>query len=253
MKSQIFKQMNKRPVVAVSLGGRDRLIDCARKAVKLGADLIEIRIDTLQPGVRGRIGPLLARMRKASGLPLIGTVRSPGEREPGSKGQGLREEERMKIYRSILPHVELVDVEILSDSINERVIREAHRLGKKVILSYHDFQAMPSQEMIDDLAGRFRRLSGDILKIAGTPSNKREVGTFLNACLSLNGIRRIFIAMGDLGIVSRLMGFSFGSCLTYGRLNRATAPGQIALGDLVQCSRALYPPSRHLLNKGRKK
>ena len=42
----------------------------------------------------------------------------------------------------------------------------------------------------------------------------------------------ITMSMSKLGVVSRLCGEVFGSCLTFGALEKTSAPGQINIGQL---------------------
>lgn len=40
------------------------------------------------------------------------------------------------------------------------------------------------------------------------------------------------MSMGQLGVVSRVTGDSFGSCATFGAVGQTSAPGQIPVNDL---------------------
>ena len=61
-----------------------------------------------------------------------------------------------------------------------------------------------------------------------------------SAIAELNKIAKVFIAMGNLGFLSRIVGFSYGSCLTYGYVQNSMAPGQIPVKDLAQICRTFY-------------
>jgi 3-dehydroquinate dehydratase-1 len=42
----------------------------------------------------------------------------------------------------------------------------------------------------------------------------------------------ITMAMGGLGVVSRIAGEAFGSCLSFGSVGEGSAPGQVSAGEL---------------------
>lgn len=237
----VLKQLNHRPLVVASLDGHCDLLVCAKKALQEGADLIEVRVDTLHSRERRDLPAILASIRDVCPLPVIATVRSPIEQGSRSGTYKLDDEERKRIFEAVLPQVDLIDIELSSTSINEALVKLAHREKKKVILSYHDFNSVPSESRIEKLVKQFHDLPGDILKIAATPRTPEEVGKLMTACLSLNHITRVFIAMGEMGMISRVAGFSFGSCLTYGFVSKTIAPGQLSVQDLVRQCRFFYP------------
>lgn len=234
--SKIWKELNTRPLIVAALGGEENLIHSAKKAARIGADLIEIRMDTLPIQKRRDISSLLTSIKQSARLPMIATVRSPSEQEPKRGLFKLDDAERKSIFETVLPQVEVIDVELSSKSFNHPIVQLARRLGKKVILSYHDFHSAPSEKKVRQLVQEFKNLSGDILKIAAMPKNALALKNFLTICADLNEINRVFIAMGKLGAVSRIAGFAFGSCLTYGFVNKTLAPGQISIQELVKFS-----------------
>lgn len=236
-----LKSLNRRPLIAATLFRGDNLIHAARKASRLGADFIEVRMDSFPPKERGGLGALLKKIKKSVPLPIIATARSPKEQEPRKELFRLDAQERRALLEAVLPLVEMIDVELSSKEINASLVKQAHRLGKKAILSYHDFHSMPSEEKIQRLAQEFKSLSGDIFKVAATPKNELDIGKFLSLCSSLNQMERIFIAMGRTGALSRIAGFSFGSCLTYGHINKKIVPGQISVRKLVELCKLFYP------------
>ncbi|OGR82097.1 MAG: hypothetical protein A2636_03215 [Elusimicrobia bacterium RIFCSPHIGHO2_01_FULL_64_10] len=221
-------------LVVASLGRRENLISGARRAERLGAGAVEIRIDSLPARDRTRAGEIFARLKKVCSIPLIATVRSFAEQDPAAKRTRLSEPARLKLYGSVLPFADMVDVELDSDRVNRDVVRLARESGRTVILSSHDFRSVPGPGSIRRLVKKFRSLRGDILKVAAAPQDSKSLAEFLLACLRLKDIPRAFIAMGPLGLVSRIGAGDFGSCLTYGSLKSGYAPGQVPLQDLIK-------------------
>ncbi|MFN7065921.1 MAG: type I 3-dehydroquinate dehydratase, partial [Aquificaceae bacterium] len=52
---------------------------------------------------------------------------------------------------------------------------------------------------------------------------------------------KILIAMGEYGRASRLMGFVFGSVISYSFIGSSVAPGQIELEEMVRLRSLLFP------------
>jgi 3-dehydroquinate dehydratase / shikimate dehydrogenase len=94
------------------------------------------------------------------------------------------------------------------------------------VLSHHDFQGVPAD--LADQVRAMRATGADIVKVAVAAES-------LGDCLTLKrGLgddeRRIGIAMGPAGQLTRLWPAWIGSCWTFGG---TAAPGQIATADLV--------------------
>jgi 3-dehydroquinate dehydratase-1 len=110
-------------------------------------------------------------------------------------------------------------------------VRAAHRAGRPVVLSFHDLLGTPSRAAIVDRLVTQQRLGADVVKLACTPGTPEDVLTVLAATAEYAGRPdarpAITMAMGPLGVVSRLAGETFGSVLTFGTVGAASAPGQV--------------------------
>ncbi|NOT28735.1 MAG: type I 3-dehydroquinate dehydratase [Acidobacteria bacterium] len=185
----------------------------AARDAATASDLVELRldgVDDLQVA-----GALPGRQR-----PTIVTCRPVWE---GGRFEG-DEESRLRLLSEALElGAEYVDVEW-------RAVRDTARFpgfealmragGDRVIVSSHDFDAMPQ-----DLAVRahaMRRSGARMIKIAATPAR-------LTDTLALRDIAReggaVVIGMGNTGLSTRLLATRFGSRWTYG--GNGVAPGQI--------------------------
>jgi 3-dehydroquinate dehydratase-1 len=240
----ILKQLNHRPLVVAVVEGRRPVVETARKAAQLGADLIELRIDLFSARDRLDIASVARAARKAANRPVLATVRSAREQGLRPRAGALKDRERIPLFQAVLPEADLIDVELASAKTLAPVLKSARKLKKMTILSHHDFRGMPSDPAIQRLVRQFKTLGGGILKVAATPKNTRDTDRLLNQCADLPDINRAFIAMGEPGSISRIAGFAFGSCLTYGFVEKSVAPGQIPLEDLVRHCRFFYPPKR---------
>ena len=78
-------------------------------------------------------------------------------------------------------------------------------------------------------------LGADIAKIAVMPNSPADVLTLLSAteqAFRTLSCPVISMSMKGTGLVSRLSGEIFGSCLTFGSVGGASAPGQIDVTEL---------------------
>ena len=104
------------------------------------------------------------------------------------------------------------------------------------IVSSHDFKKTPDKETIVSKLQKMQILGADIPKIAVMPNSKQDVLTLLSATeeMATNYADRpiITMSMDKTGVISRLCGEVFGSSVTFGSVQKASAPGQINVSDL---------------------
>ncbi|HNG45231.1 MAG TPA: type I 3-dehydroquinate dehydratase [Elusimicrobiota bacterium] len=239
--------LGRRPLVVASIGDAAHLAVDARRAAKDGADVIEIRADLFPKSVLKPepLRRLIKSVREAAHRPLLLTLRI-GE-EGGGLSPHFREQDRLALFRAALSDVQGVDIELSANEINRHVEFEAHKRGRFVVVSAHDFGKTPSNAVLSGLARKAKRLGADVLKVAARPRRRIDVERLMDFCAKSGFRRRVFIAMGPLGEATRRDGFRWGSCLTYGFVRRRLAPGQLPVKALAEASRALLrkaAPSR---------
>jgi 3-dehydroquinate dehydratase-1 len=80
----------------------------------------------------------------------------------------------------------------------------------------------------------------DIIKIAAMARDAEDVARLMcfTAARSEN---MVSIAMGEHGAISRIIAPLFGSLFTYAFVDKAVAPGQIPLEELVKELKKYYP------------
>ena len=84
----------------------------------------------------------------------------------------------------------------------------------------------------------------DIRKLAVMPSCPEDVLALLLATVAANRTGEqpvITMSMSSLGAISRVAGQIFGSCVTFGTVGTASAPGQLELSDLKHFLHKLQP------------
>jgi len=106
----------------------------------------------------------------------------------------------------------------------------------RVILSFHDFQSTPDSGALLATISEMVRQGADIAKIACMPRHAGDVLRLLDLTLTA---RRMFpavplctMAIGGLGVLTRVAGFLFGSDMSFAVGQTASAPGQIPIAEL---------------------
>ncbi len=200
--------------------GKDPVASAAT-AKKLGADILELRIDLLEEDA----GRILKDVKK-TGLPIIITNRAKNE---GGAWNGT-EDERIRTLLSLMPVADAIDIE-LSANMRDAVVKKAKSSGKTVIISTHDFQKTPDFDSMTGIIKESFDAGADIAKLAVMPGSLDDVLHLLKVTLHAGGAV-CTIAMGETGRHSRVIAPVYGSVMTYGYVETATAPGQLRVDEL---------------------
>lgn len=232
------------PKICVPLTGADvAALRAEAASLRPGdADLVELRIDHLADvDDAGAVDDALGAVRALlPDTPLLFTFRT--REEGGEHSLDPSGYEELLTAAIASGRIDAVDVEMRTErERRERIVDAAHRAGVAVVMSSHDFVTTPDR---DEIVGRLmtqQDLGADVVKIAVMPADAADVLTLLEATVAYSstvGARpAITMAMGALGLVTRLAGETFGSCLTFGSVGRPSAPGQIdarALRDVLE-------------------
>lgn len=203
----------------------DEVAAAIERAAQL-ADVIELRLDCL-----ANFDDAAAVLKRASGAraQMILTVRSPVEGGHNTLDSATRKQ----FWLSLSADAEesMLDVEL---ELIEQFMRAGTALNyDRVICSYHAFTDQP------DLGAIYRRMTATparILKIAITAEDA-------TGCLPIfdlidkaqtDGRQIIAIAMGQPGVMTRVLGPARGAFLTFASLDEhsTTAPGQLTAEQL---------------------
>ena len=263
------------PAVAVSLTGPSlaQARSQARSAIDAGADVLELRVDLLEEtGALAAPDPLDAATAAAqvleclrglgeiiaadgadagAGAPLLLTCRTAAE---GGRAH-LDDTAYGSLLRSVLDGLTdwtperrpaAIDVEVQRGCLPQ-VCAQAHALGIDVVASFHDFEATPADEVLEEVLARMAREGADLAKIAVWPTSADDVARLLGVCARATagagtglGVPVAAMSMGALGAVSRVAP-AFGAALTFAVVPdeqgqaRASAPGQLPLQDVRRC------------------
>ncbi len=187
-----------------------------------GADLIELRVDLFTQTDPDYVEDLVLSVKEEK-LGTILTIRIPQE---GGREVPTREE----IFRKVSPLCNFVDLELRERNL---IVKVKERLKKgKLILSYHNFEFTPPTWVLREFLREGHRY-GAIPKIAVMPRSSDDVARLLWTAYQ-EKYPKILIAMGEIGRISRIAGFLFGSVISYASLKEALAPGQLSLKEMVK-------------------
>ncbi|MGT2910744.1 type I 3-dehydroquinate dehydratase [Streptococcus cameli] len=226
-----------RPNIIVPLVGKteEEILAAASQAKELDCDVIEWRIDFYQDVENPKqVAALSHQVATAAGKPVLVTFRTA--KEGGVRD--LSDELYFDIYTTVLEEgkADLIDVELfMPEAEVASLIALAKDKGVKVVMCNHDFDATPAKEEIVSRLKRMEEKEADICKIAVMPQSKQDVLTLLSATAeAYDSIAQplITMSMGALGMVSRVSGEVFGSSATFGAAAKASAPGQVPVGEL---------------------
>jgi len=200
------------------------------------ADLIEFRLDCLDPMVLQNSLIRLSDVRKQINCPAIVTFRP---QEQGGRRQ-LDFDSRLRFWLShAWPSSDFVDMEL--DLIQRFFTLENSKSvdWSRVICSFHDFDCVPGQ--LDFIYEQMRATPARVLKIAVWANDVTDCIPVFKLFSQAREENRelIAIAMGTAGMATRILGPSLGGFLTYGaaETDRATAPGQITARELKETYR----------------
>lgn len=223
------------PKICVPLVGKNiKELQEGVAALKPGDyDIVELRIDWLDEVDKPEsVKAAIAAVRKAlpDSAPLLFTFRTL--KEGGNRAIEPDAYEALNALAVSTGLVDAVDVEMFTEREHvKRIVANAHKAGIKVVMSSHDFHKTPPREEIVQRLVTQQELQADVVKIAVMPQTRRDVVTLIEATeeFATDKATRpaITMSMGGLGVVSRLTGETFGSCLTFGAVGTASAPGQV--------------------------
>ena len=84
---------------------------------------------------------------------------------------------------------------------------------------------------------KMQQMGADIPKLAVMPQSKRDLLALLEVTLEMSEALEcpiVTMSMSSIGMVSRLVGETFGSVLTFGAVGQRSAPGQPGARELAE-------------------
>jgi 3-dehydroquinate dehydratase/shikimate dehydrogenase len=183
-----------------------------------GVDCVEVRLDYLK-------NPQQAKDVRWDRLPVpvIATCRGV---ERGGLFRGSIEEEAEILQDAARNGARYVDIDY----------RYARSMPPAdVIASYHNFKETPSD--LDDIAARAIAGNGQIAKVATQVNRWSDNRRLLDLLARPRSKPLIVTGMGDIGQITRIVGPSRGSFLSYAASTRQAAPGQLTVKEMLETYR----------------
>jgi len=189
------------------------VLQSAKKAIELGADILEFRIDALEDPDPDEVQEIISNIN----YPLIATNRIHSE---GGFFNG-SERERTSILIKAAKYADIVDIELQTD---RKMREEVIKASKSTIISYHNFKKTPSFEELLNVVKKEKEI-GDIAKFAVMPNDTKDTLIVLKVLSEVQNT--IGIAMGEIGKYTRIVAPLFGSPITFASVDNESAPGQL--------------------------
>ena len=234
-----------KPLVCVSVMDEERLgiVDEIKRLVENGVEMVEWRVDAFS-GVKS---PNAVRQVLQEIAPIVkDTILVFTFRSKEQGGECSLSSEKVYDLHQVAAEsrvVDFIDVEYFYTEDADVEIYNLQKMGVKVITSHHDFHETPSSDVLFMLLEQMNHSNADIVKMAMMPNSTEDVLRLLE---ETNHFHKrypkqplITMAMGKLGVISRVAGETFGSCVTFGAGKNASAPGQIEMKRLAQILDAL--------------
>jgi len=211
----------------------DEMREGISRAIKQGADLVELRIDDLRSKIAWE--ELLQK-----DLPTM--LANHPEREGGSSKGG--EENRVKLLlEGIERGVSCVDIELSTPKkLRELVVSKAKKSGVTVLMSHHDISKTPPLESLMKITENLEEEGCDIAKIVTFAKSPSDGLCMLNFLVQAQGkvtVPIVAFAMGDYGRITRFVAPIFGSPIIYATAWKKTGPGQLDVATMKQWTREL--------------
>ena len=217
------------PKIVAVIKGEEEL---ARQAEESGADIIEVRVDLYELYAVATIREKLEKIKSVTKLPILATIRRI---EEGGMFMG-KEGERKEIFKGIFDKIDAVDIELNAHEIVDDVLEEALRHHVTTILSHHDYYNTAPYDDLKSVVGKALTKESDIFKIATRANRSEDVIALLRVLLehTRRSSDRLMtaISLGGIGSISRIAFPFFGSCITYGFIDEANAPGQLSVSHV---------------------
>ncbi|XHG07077.1 hypothetical protein AWENTII_010239 [Aspergillus wentii] len=209
------------------------------KAVCVGSDAVELRVDLLKdPASDGDIpsadyvSEQMSFLRSQTSLPLIFTIRTQGQ---GGRFPDDAHDAAKQLYAlAFRSGCEFVDLEIAFPDELLRTVTEM-KGHSKIIASHHDPKGELSWENMSWIKFYNRALEyGDVIKLVGVAKNlddNTSLRKFKSWAQEAHDVPLIAINMGDNGQLSRILN-GFMTPVSHPSLPFKAAPGQLSATEI---------------------
>ena len=208
----------KRPRICAVIVSKD--LDAIR-AIEPLVELFEVRIDLIGDGWQ--------ELAKQLNQPWIACNRCA---EEGGKWAGDEARRIDELLKAVKLGAEIVDIELGTRNLEEAIPVIKQRA--KCLLSFHELEKTPSLDRMKGIVNRQLAAGADICKVITTAQRFEDNLNVLQLITEFPQTKIVSLAMGPLGLASRILCPLVGGDFTYASIEKGkeSAPGQLTVRDL---------------------
>ena len=208
----------KRPRICAVIVSKD--LDAIR-AIEPLVELFEVRIDLISDGWQ--------ELAKQLNKPWIACNRCA---EEGGKWAGDEARRIDELLKAVKLGAEIVDIELGTRNLEEAIPVIKQRA--KCLLSFHELEKTPSLDRMKGIVNRQLAAGADICKVITTAQRFEDNLNVLQLITDSPKTKMVSLAMGPLGLASRILCPLVGGDFTYASIEKGkeSAPGQLTVRDL---------------------
>ena len=191
------------------------------KEIEPLVDLFEVRIDLIGDGWQELI--------KQLNQPWIACNRRLDEGGRWEKGEAKRIDELLKATEL---GADIIDIELRTANLSEAIGLIKPRA--KCLVSFHDLKGTPPFDEMREIVQRQLEADADVCKVVTTAQSFEDNVTVLQLISAFPNIKVVALAMGHLGLTSRILCPLVGGDFTYASTEKGkeSAAGQITATSL---------------------
>ncbi|KPK78179.1 MAG: hypothetical protein AMJ79_00400 [Phycisphaerae bacterium SM23_30] len=201
------------------------------QAVSAGAEMLELRLDYLNKPSTDTVDMVVGYARQ-TGLPIIAACRPRWE---GGSFKGSEQERQDLLKHALMAGTQFLDIEwacLEQPGFDLNKITESS--PAKIIISSHDFKKTPA-DLRERLAS-IKKNNPSVCKIAYMAVDINDTLVALDLIYEESALEQqiIALAMGEAGVISRLLAKKLGAFLSFASLKDSaeSAPGQLTIEQM---------------------
>ncbi len=224
--------------VSIAAYNLEQLKRQINQAFEYGADYVEIRFDFLNLSDMDQAMSIANTINKKA----VYTLRAPDE---GGQFKGSISERIAWLKKLSSSKPMLLDVELYTIKYNTYLADYLKEHNISLLISWHDFEKTPPDAELTKVLYEMRTYSQNI-KMVTTAQTTVDSLRLLDLYENALGLNLIAFAMGDAGVISRVLCVIIGNApFTYASLEKAISPGQLTIKQM----RKLYDRINDQLNQ----
>jgi len=212
--------------VPITVSSIEQIPTAVAEALSAGAGMVELRLDYLDsPSPRDVCTAV--ELAKKSSLPIIATCRAQWE---GGEFAGEEDQRQLLLQQALKAGADYVDIELAA--IKNKTVELDN---DKLIISSHDFERASGD--FHNLLEHKKIHGGKVVKCAYMAQKITDCFAALDMLHEQPG--SIAMAMGEAGVITRLLASKLGAFLTFASLGegKESAPGQVTVQEMKRLYR----------------